>query len=333
MDNSNDWNDADILKKPAVAVTLPHDWSIEQPFDKFSPSGNRGAALPGGLGIYEKLFVLNDGDKSKNIFIVFDGWYMNSTVTINGHTLGTRPFGYISFEYDLTAFLKFNGDENLLKVRVENKQPNSRWYSGSGIYRNMWLDKRGEAFIKNWGTYIATPEVKSNNAVVNIEASVVSSKKLKDVNVKTSVYDPDGKLLQTLNNNISPQTGIEKKINNISIADPQFWSPQSPKLYKAVFEVTDANKNQHTYSTNFGIRDFYFDKEKGFFLNGKHLKIIGACMHHDLGVLGAAINISAMRRQLQIMKSMGINGIRTSHNPPAPEWLDLCDEKGFPCYE
>ena len=329
VDTSNDWNDNDIWKKPAVAVTLPHDWSIEQPFDKFSPSGNRGAALRGGLGIYEKKFVLDNSDRGKNIYIIFDGVYMNSTVTINGHTLGTRPFGYISFEYDLTPFLKFNGQENILTVRVENKQPNSRWYSGSGIYRNVWLDKRGDVFVKNWGTYITTPVVNKNNAVVNISTTLVSAGRRKNVLLKTSVYQPDGNLVQTFSDSIGTQIGAENISNKFSVSNPKLWSVANPDLYKTVSEVLVDGKLAHTYTTNFGIRSFHFDKEKGFFLNEEPLKIIGACMHHDLGALGAAINTRAMQRQLEILKGMGINGIRTSHNPPATEWLDLCDKMGF----
>lgn len=329
VDTANNWNDNDIWEKPAVPVTLPHDWSIEQPFDKFSPSGNRGAALRGGLGIYEKKFVLDNSDRGKNIYIIFDGVYMNSTVTINGHTLGTRPFGYISFEYDLTPFLKFNGQENVLTVRVENKQPNSRWYSGSGIYRNVWLDKRGAVYVKNWGTYITTPVVNKNSAVVNINTTIISTQRQKNVLLKSSVYSPYGNLLQTLTDSIGVQTGTENISKTISVSNPKLWSTTQPNLYKVISEVMINGTSAHTYTTNFGIRSFYFDKEKGFFLNGEHVKIIGACMHHDLGALGSAINVRAMQRQLETLKSMGINGIRTSHNPPAPEWLDLCDKMGF----
>lgn len=329
VDTANNWNENDVWNKPAVRVTLPHDWSIEQPFDKYSPSGNRGAALRGGLGIYEKRFALNNNDKDKNIYIVFDGVYMNSTVSINGHTLGTRPFGYISFEYDLTPFLYFDGRENLLRVRVENKQPNSRWYSGSGIYRNVWLDKRGPIFVKNWGTNITTPSITKNSATVNLRTELVSTDWKNKAWLKTTVYAPDGKILQTLTDSIYKQNGMQAIEKSFNINNPALWSITQPALYKAVSEVWVDEKLSHTYSTNFGIRSFYFDKEKGFFLNGQHVKLIGACMHHDLGALGAAINVRAMERQLQILKSMGINGIRTSHNPPAPEWLDLCDKMGF----
>lgn len=329
VDTANNWNENDIWKKPAVPVTLPHDWSIEQPFDKYSTGGNRGASLRGGLGIYEKKFVADDSYKNKNVFIIFDGVYMNSTVAINGHTLGTRPFGYISFEYDITSFLKFNGQENIITVRAENKQPNSRWYSGSGIYRNVWMDKRGPVYVKNWNTYITTPEVSNNKALVNISAALVSTSREKDVTLKTSVFAPDGKLLQAFTDNIGAQEGVQNISKNLTIERPQLWNTETPHLYKALFEVMIDDAPVHTCTTNFGIRYFRFDKEKGFFLNDKYTKIFGACMHHDLGALGAAINVRAMERQLQILKGMGINGIRTAHNPPAPEWLDLCDKMGF----
>lgn len=329
VDTSNNWNDRTIWDKKPIPVTLPHDWSIEQPFDKFSPSGNRGASLRGGLGIYEKRFKLNNEDRNKNIFIVFDGVYMNSTVIINGHTLGVRPFGYISFEYDMTPFLNFDGKENSLIVRVENKQPNSRWYSGSGIYRNVWLDKRPTVFVKNWGTFITTPVVSNRSAIADIQVEITTTQPIKGAQLKTTVYSPDGDIVKTLSRPVTNYKGTQKLSDQVEISKPELWSPEHPNLYKAVFEIVAGEKTLHRDTTNFGLRKFHFDKEKGFFLNGEHVKIIGACMHHDVGALGAAINVRAMERQLQILKGMGINGIRTSHNPPAPEWLDLCDKMGF----
>lgn len=329
VDTSNDWDDQKIMSQTPRQVTLPHDWSIELPFDEKSPSGNRGASLRGGLGIYEKHFTLENSDKGKNIAIVFDGVYMNSTVTINGHTLGNRPFGYISFEYDLSPFLKFNGQENILMVRAENKQPNSRWYSGSGIYRNVWLDKRGSTYVKNWGTYITTPKVSKAIAEVQIQTIVVSQRTNKPSTLKTTIYNPKGEVIETLENELPKKQGEQTLNLSFSIKNPQLWDIESPSLYKAISEVFIDNQSVHQYTTNFGIRTFHFDQKKGFFLNDKHVKLIGVNMHHDLGALGAAVNVSAMKRQLTILKSMGINGVRTSHNPPAPEWLDLCDQMGF----
>lgn len=327
-DTANSLNEKALQAKPWRPVALPHDWSIEQPFDSNSPSGNRGAALRGGLGMYQKEFILNNADKDKRIFIVFDGVYMNSTVWINGHKLGTRPFGYISFEYELTPHLKFNGQKNTLLVRAENKQPNSRWYSGSGIYRNVWLDRRGNTFVKNWGTYISTPQVSRHSALVNIETKIVDANN-QQTELQTTIYDKNGKAIKTLVQALAVNSGEQSVLQQVTLANPDLWSVETPNLYTAVSRVLVNGKEQHRYTTSFGVRHFYFDQQKGFFLNDKPVKIIGACMHHDLGALGAAINVRAMERQLQILKGMGLNGIRTSHNPPAPELLDLCDKMGF----
>jgi beta-galactosidase len=329
LDSRNQWDEQQIFNQPLKKVTLPHDWSIDLPFDEQSPSGNRGASLRGGLGLYEKRFRLDNQDKGKNIFIIFDGVYMNSTVTINGHTLGNRPFGYISFEYDLSPFLYFGDKENVLTVRAENKQPNSRWYSGSGIYRNVWLDKRGSSYVKNWGTFITTPKIENNQATVDLKTEVVLQRNNKATILRTLIYNPQGQLLKTLEDKLPKMQGELSISNQVTLDNIQRWDIESPSLYKAVSEIVQDDKVIHSYPTSFGIRSFHFDQQKGFFLNDKPLKIIGVCMHHDLGALGAAVNVRAMERQLQILKGMGINGIRTSHNPPAPEWLDLCDKMGF----
>lgn len=328
---SNTPNDQELEKTPWRDVQLPHDWSIELNFDENSPSGNRGASLRGGTALYRKYFTLEKADKTKNIFIDFDGVYMNSTVWINGQKLGTRPFGYISFRYELTPFLKFGGEKNELLVRVENQQPNSRWYSGSGIYRNVWLVKTGKVHVDHWGTYITTPVVSHESATVKIQTNVRNSmfKKVSPM-LKTQVFDPEGKLLKTLSTSLSISGSEVKSVEQeLTVDHPQLWSPETPNLYKAVSQVFVDSKKVHEYTTTFGLRYFHFDVEKGFSLNGKPTKIIGVCMHHDLGALGAAVNYRAMERQLEILKKMGINGIRTSHNPAAPEWLDLCDKMGF----
>lgn len=328
---SNTPNDQELEKTPWRNVQLPHDWSIELNFDENSPSGNRGASLRGGTALYRKYFTLEKADKTKNIFIDFDGVYMNSTVWINGQKLGTRPFGYISFRYELTPFLKFGGEKNELLVRVENQQPNSRWYSGSGIYRNVWLVKTGKVHVDHWGTYITTPVVSHESAFVKIQTNVRNSmfKTVSPV-LKTQIFDPEGNLLKTLTTSLSISGSEVKSVEQeLTVDRPQLWSPETPNLYKAVSQVFVDSKKVHEYTTTFGLRYFHFDVEKGFSLNGKPTKIIGVCMHHDLGALGAAVNYRAMERQLEILKKMGINGIRTSHNPAAPEWLDLCDKMGF----
>lgn len=328
---SNTPNDQELEKTPWRDVQLPHDWSIELNFDENSPSGNRGASLRGGTALYRKYFTLEKADKTKNIFIDFDGVYMNNTVWINGQKLGTRPFGYISFRYELTPFLKFDGEKNELLVRVENQQPNSRWYSGSGIYRNVWLVKTGKVHVDHWGTYITTPVVSHESATVKIQTNVRNSMfKTVSPMLKTQIFDPEGKLLKTLSTSLSISGSEVKSVEQeLTVDRPQLWSPKTPSLYKAVSQVFVDSKKVHEYTTTFGLRYFHFDVAKGFSLNGKPIKIIGVCMHHDLGALGAAVNYRAMERQLEILKKMGINGIRTSHNPAAPEWLDLCDKMGF----
>lgn len=328
---SNTPNDKELENAQWRNILLPHDWSIELNFDESSPSGNRGASLRGGTALYRKYFTLKKADKTKNIFIDFDGVYMNSTVWINGQKLGTRPFGYISFRYELSPYLKFGGEKNELLVRVENQQPNSRWYSGSGIYRNVWLVKTGKVHVDHWGTCITTPVVSHESAKINIQTKVRNSL-LESANteLKTMIFDPKGNLIKTLTSKLSISGGTLGNIDQeLKIDRPQLWSPETPHLYKAVSHVFIGKQKMHEYTTTFGLRYFNFDVENGFSLNGKPTKIIGVCMHHDLGALGTAVNCRAMERQLEILKSMGINGIRTSHNPAAPEWLDLCDKMGF----
>lgn len=332
LDTANTYNEENLNAQSWQKVTLPHDWSITQPFDSASPSGFGGASLRGGTGLYQKEFTLPAADKDKNIFIDFDGVYRNSTVWINGQQLGTRPSGYVSFQYNLTPYLKFGGEKNVLKVLVENHQPNSRWYSGSGIYRNVWLEKRGKIFVENSGTYIATSALTDDKATIRISTAIDNSlDKNTTVVLKTLIYDNKNNLVakttKTLANVFA--NGYAPSEQMITINKPQLWSLEHPNLYKAVSQIFLNNQKIDEYATTFGIRTYSFDKDKGFFLNGKPVKIIGVCMHHDLGALGAAVNYRAMQRQLEILKSMGVNGIRTSHNPPAPEWLELCDKMGF----
>lgn len=328
VDTSNDWDETALAQKEWRKLNVPHDWSIELEFDETSPSGARGAALRGGLGLYQKHFQLNEKDREKLIFIQFDGIYMNSTVKINGHSLGHRPNGYISFEYDMTPFLKFDGSDNVLEVSVENKQPNSRWYSGSGIYRNVWLDKRPKVHIRNWGTFIQTTEIKSNSAQIQIDTELFSVAPQKSM-LQTEIFDPNGVLIQTKTQNLDEFFGAQNQLQQFNIQHPKLWSIEKPNLYVAVHKIILQNEIVQTYETVFGIRSFRFDAQTGFYLNDQPMKIVGVNMHHDLGALGAAINVSAMKRQLKILKAAGFNGLRTAHNPPAPELLDLCDQMGF----
>lgn len=313
-------------------LDLPHDWSIELPFDKNSPTGNGGGALRGGTGWYRKTFTVPATAKNKFIAITFDGVYRNSEVWINDHYLGKRPYGYSSFQYDLSPYLKFGNEKNVIAVKVDNsEQPNSRWYSGSGIYRNVWLTVTDKTHISYNGTYITTPKVDSKSASVHLEINVdVPVDVRQTISASTIVLNREGQVVSKKTSAVpSMQDSLITVSQDFAINNPILWSIERPYLYKAVTQIVSNGRIVDEYTTPFGIRSFAFDIDKGFLLNGKHVKINGVCDHHDLGCLGTAINKSALRRQLQILKGMGCNGIRTSHNPPAPELLDLADEMGF----
>jgi beta-galactosidase len=312
-------------------LDLPHDWSIELPFDEHAPASVGGGALPGGTGWYRKTFELPASDKGKQLFIDFDGIYCNSEVWINGHHLGKRPNGYISFRYELTQHVVF-GKKNVIVVKVDNSlQPNSRWYSGSGIYRHVWLVKTDPIHVANWGTYITTPEVSTTSAKAELEIMIDNATgSAKNVTIETVVFDAKGKKAGYSGPAaIELKSPVHRMNQTIQIAAPVIWSTTNPVLYKAVTTIRLKKKTVDVYETTFGIRTFEFDAQKGFSLNGERLKILGVCNHHDLGCLGAAINERAIERQLEILRGMGVNAIRTSHNPPAPELLDLCDKMGF----
>lgn len=312
-------------------LQLPHDWSIELSFDKESPTGTGGGALRGGLGWYRKSFTLPATARSKKVFIDFDGVYMNSEVFINGKSLGVRPNGYISFRYDLTPFVKYGSEKNVIAVKVDNsQQPNSRWYSGSGIYRNVWLTITDRVRIHQWGIHVTTPEVTSEKARLRFATRIINEPGTKrQLTIQTVLYDKKGKQVQRA---LTVQTVTADTLHltqEMIVVKPELWSVDNPAMYKAVTKILEDGRLLDEYSTPVGIRYFHFDAEKGFSLNGVPVKIRGVCMHHDLGCLGTAINTRALERQLEILKAMGCNGIRTSHNPPAPELLDLCDRMGF----
>lgn len=312
-------------------LDLPHDWSIEADFSLENPATPGGGALPGGIGWYRKDFVVDKSDKGKNVYIDFDGIYWNSKVWINGHLLGERPNGYISFRYDLTPYIKV-GEKNVIAVRVDNsKQPNSRWYSGSGIYRNVWLVTTNALHVDHWGTYVTTPTVTRDNAEIKIQTNIKNSSDLSQAfELYSILIDKDGKEIAGINNSKSVGAGENVSMGqSLKVSNPILWSIDNPYLYKIVTRIEQNGKVVDEYETPLGIRYFSFDPNKGFFLNGESVKIKGVCNHHDLGFLGAAVNTRAIERQLEILKEMGCNGIRTSHNPPAPELLDLCDKMGF----
>jgi len=312
-------------------LNLPHDWSIEADFAKENPATPGGGALPGGLGWYRKTFIVDKTSKTKCIYIDFDGVYRNSEVWINGNYLGKRPYGYISFRYDLTPYIKF-GENNVIAVKVDNsKQPNSRWYSGSGIFRNVWLTTTNPIHVDLWGTYVTTPAINADSADVAIQTTLKNdSKNQRSVRVEQILYDANGLQVAGIDGYILMTPGATNQyLQKLEVKKPVLWNLENPYLYKLVTRTYSIGRKTDEYVTNVGIRSFIFDVKKGFFLNGKQVKINGVCNHHDLGALGAAVNTRAIERQLQILKEMGCNGIRTSHNPPAPELLDLCDRMGF----
>jgi beta-galactosidase len=307
-------------------LNLPHDWSIEGNFSEKHPTTFNQGALPAGMGWYRKTFTVPIASKEKRVFINFDGVYRNSEVWINGHYLGKRPNGYISFQYELTSYLKFGNGKNVIVVKVDNSaQPNSRWYTGSGIYRNVWLEMSNKTRIEHWETVVTTPVIKTNQATIQI-ITKIDNKGIGYPLLETVIYDDSHKKVAS---SVSTKWNGDAAVQTITISYPKLWSVAKPYLYTAVLKLSNGSSIVDIHKTTFGIRYFNFDNERGFSLNGKSLKILGVCMHHDLGALGVAVNTRAIERQLQILKAMGCNAIRTAHNPPAPELLDLCDKMGF----
>jgi len=317
--NDSDWR----------TLNLPHDWSIEGEFREDAISKGPGGYLPTGIGWYRKHLSLSSNGKDQQYWIEFDGVYMNSDVWINGQHLGKHPYGYTSFYYDLTPYIKKG--ENIIAVKVDNSvQPNSRWYSGSGIYRHVWLSISGPVHIAQWGAYITTPEINSSSAKVLVRTSIENHLKMaKNIILKSVVLNESGKEMAFLETPVSVSTGSSDVEQTISIPSPVLWSIDTPVLYTLKSSILEGTKLSDDLVSTFGIRKIEYDKDRGFLLNGKHLKMNGVCLHHDAGCLGSAVPEQAWARRLQLLKEMGCNAIRTSHNPPAPEFLDLCDKMGF----
>lgn len=312
------------------SLNLPHDWAIEGAFSKDNPSGTGGGALPGGIGWYRKAFTIPASEKGKEVYIDFDGAYMNATVYINGHELGSRPYGYASFSYNLTPWLKKG--ENVVAVRVDNaEQPNSRWYSGCGIYRHVWLRYLNPVHVDQWGVFVEQQKVTDDEARLNIHTTVVNNNKTStDVRVATEILSPRGKCVARASTQRTLAPDSKTIIDfPLIVNNPELWSVEAPNLYTVVNTISENGTVIDRYRTRTGFRTLEFDTEKGFSLNGKRMKINGVCLHHDAGALGAVVNKAAIARQLRILKEMGANAIRSSHNPPAPELLELCDSMGL----
>lgn len=317
-------------------VDLPHDWSIEDlpgvssPFTQSAISQVGGGFTIGGTAWYRKTFTVPITQKGKRLLIQFDGVYMNSAVFINGHDLGTHPYGYTSFWYDITDKIKF-GQKNIIAVEVKNEGQNTRWYSGSGIYRHVWLKVIDPVHIAQWGTFITTPDVNAKTAKVNIKTNVLNETAA-DQRIKliTKILDQKNAVVTSVQAVESIKAGalLEFK-KDIDIANPELWSCESPTLYTAVTEIYADDKLVDDERTNFGIRKISFDTENGFQLNGKTVKLKGGCVHNDNGPLGSKTYDRAEERKVELLKASGFNAIRCAHNPPAPALLAACDRLGM----
>jgi beta-galactosidase len=310
-------------------LRLPHDWAIEGPFD-FKLNPHTGALPIFGTGWYRKTFSVDAAGKGRYFSVEFDGAMNNSKVWLNGQELGGRPYGYIGFAFDLTPYLNFGGS-NVLAVRLTPEDRSSRWYPGAGIYRNVWIDVTGPVAVARWGTYVTTPRVSDEQSTVAVKTEVRNRLTVeRTITLASSVLDAAGNVVSRASNQATIPPGGSVTIDGaLRVARARRWDIQSPYLYTLVSEVMDGKTQLDRYTTPFGIRTIAFDKDKGFLLNGRYLKIQGVCNHHDLGALGAAVNRRATERQLEIMKGAGVNAIRTSHNPPSPELLELCDRMGL----
>jgi beta-galactosidase len=311
-------------------IRLPHDWAIEGPFDP-NLNPQTGGLPVSGTGWYRKSFTLAEETKDRFFSIEFDGAMSNAQVWLNGQALGGRPYGYIGFAFDLTPVLNFGGKVNVLAVRLTPEANASRWYPGAGIYRNVWLEMTGPVHVARWGTYVTTPDVSDAQATVAVKTDL-SSRLDHEVRVvlHTSVLDSSGKTVGESSARATLSGGTTQTIaTDLILSRPQRWDVDHPYLYTLLSEVLEGDRVIDRYTTPFGIRTISFDREKGFVLNGRSLKLHGVCLHHDLGSLGAAVNRRATERQLQIMQAAGVNAIRTSHNPPSPELLEYADRLGL----
>ena len=303
-------------------LDLPHDWAIEGPFDvKFNA---RCGGLPfHGTGWYRKTFHVPADVKDKHVSIVFDGAMYNAHVWINGHFLGNRPYGYIEFQFDVTKYLSDDG-RNVIAVKLAPEDLSTRWYPGAGIYRNVWIDYRNPVHVAQWGTFVTTPRVSDDESTISVETALDGELASKNLQVKYEVLNSGGDVVAK-----SLEDAKRLITTELVVSNPKRWDLESPYLYTLSTTVLDGRNVLDVVHTRFGIRTLEFTKKKGFFLNGKQQRIQGVCLHHDNGPLGAVVNRRAIERKLQIMKRMGANSVRTSHNPPSNELLDLCDELGI----
>jgi beta-galactosidase len=335
---------ADFDDKGWRRLDLPHDWSVEDlpgkgtPFDPLAISQVQGGYTSGGTGWYRKTFEVPESQKGRRVVIQFDGVYMNAEVWLNGRRVGGHPYGYTSFWFDLTDKVNFGG-KNILAVKVMNEGENSRWYSGSGIYRHVWLKMLDPVHVAQWGTYITTPEVSASQAKVRVRTRVQSEEgRMARVTLLTRIIDPRGDEVARAESGESmgetlPQQSFSPVYEHefdqdLHIKAPALWSPDTPALYTAVSEVYRERQLTDRVETKFGVRTISFDAVAGFRLNGQTVKLKGGCLHHDNGPLGARAYDRAEERRVELLKAAGYNALRMSHNPPSPAFLDACDRLG-----
>ena len=313
------------------SLDLPHDWSIEGPVDEHAPSAGPGGYMPTGIGWYRKRFSAPAAWRGKAVTLVFDGVYRNSSVWLNGHLLGRRPYGYVPFYYELAEFLR-PGADNAIAVRVDNSnQTNCRWYSGSGIYRHTWLHVLDPLHIAQWGTTIRCSRIQKDSALVEVRTKIVNARSsTASCSLSTAIADASGAVVATLETPQNAAAGITAEcVQQLSVASPRLWSLTDPHLYTVRSALREAGTIVDVYETPFGIRDAVFNAERGFLLNGERVKLNGVCVHPAAGCVGAAVPERVWERRLALLKEMGCNAVRTSHNPFAKEFLDLCDRMGF----
>ncbi len=310
-------------------ITLPHDWAIEGPFD--SSYNARSGGLPfHGIGWYRKQFDMPEAAKGKHVTLHFDGAMNNAKVWLNGTLVGDRPYGYIGFSVDLSQHLNYGGS-NVIAVQLAPEDFSSRWYPGAGIYRNTWLELNNEIHVPKWGTFITTTSITQDEASVRVLTEIKSIADAdEEVGLQTVIYDPNNREVANTNSIVQTKgnTTVEA-IQTARIESPLLWDVDTPNLYTAMTTIVQGDKVLDTYKTTFGIRTIEYGADFGFKLNEKKTRFKGVCLHHDLGPLGTAVNKRATERQLEIMQEMGVNAIRTSHNPPSPEQVQLCDQMGL----
>ena len=323
---AREFNDTTWLK-----LDVPHDWSIEGPFDPKNPTGPAGGFLPAGVGWYRKHFTVSPAYKNLRVFIEFDGVMANSDVWINGVHLGDRPYGYVSFVYELTDHLNY-GKDNVIAVRVDNsKQPASRWYTGAGIYRHVRLVTTDPVHFAQWGVFVTTPEINKTQATVNVSGEITNqSDAARSLAIQVEIVNPNGKIVasgESKRESVAPNQ-TAKLLLDLKVRNPRLWDIGKGILYKTIARVRSGAETLDDVSIPFGIRQFHFDPASGFWMNGRNFKIKGMCLHHDGSAFGAAVPLAVWERRLTELRKLGVNAIRNSHNP-AGDFLDLADRMGF----